>query len=310
MENADKIYDMLVIGSGPAGLGTALYAARSGISVLVIEKSPMSGGQIINTTEVDNYLGLPGIGGFEMGDAFRQHVDKMGAEFVEDEILTVTVDGSVKVAKGRSGEYRSRTLVFAMGANRSKLGIPGENEYVGKGVSYCATCDGAFFRNKETVVIGGGDVAVEDAIYLAGICTHVTLVHRRNELRAARSIQDNLMSKPNVDVAWDTVSDSVEGSVKVEGLKVHNVKTGEERVIPADGVFIAVGMKPDSELAREVCDLDERGYIVAGENCETSTPGIYAVGDIRTKEVRQVITAVADGACAVSSAEKYLRNVT
>ena len=163
MAEADKIYDMLIIGSGPAGMGTALYAARAGLSVLVVEKSPMSGGQIINTTEVDNYLGLPGIGGFEMGDTFRQHVDKMGAEFVEDEIesVSVTEDNDIRIAKGRSSEYKAYTIVFAMGANRSKLGIPGENEFVGRGVSYCATCDGAFFRNKDTVVIGGGDVAVD-----------------------------------------------------------------------------------------------------------------------------------------------------
>ena len=306
---SDKIRDMIIVGSGPAGLGTALYAKRAGLDVQVIEKAPMSGGQIINTTEVDNYLGLPGIGGFEMGDAFRQHVDRFGVDFAEDEIISVSVDSDIKTLIGKKDTYRAYTLVFAMGAEHSKLGIPGEEEFGGKGVSYCATCDGAFFRGKDTVVIGGGDVAVEDAAYLAGLCSHVTLVHRRDELRAARSVQDQLFAHENVSVEWNSVADHIEGNDRVSGIVLKNVKDGAEKNIEAAGVFIAVGMNPESALAEGICDLDERGYIIAGEDCTTSAPGIYAAGDIRTKQVRQVITAVADGACVVASAEKYLRNI-
>ena len=306
---SDKIRDMIIIGSGPAGLGTALYAKRAGLDVLVIEKAPMSGGQIINTTEVDNYLGLPGIGGFEMGDAFKQHVDRFGVEFAEDEIISVSVDADIKTLTGKKDTYKAYTLVFAMGAEHSKLGIPGEEEFGGKGVSYCATCDGAFFRGKDTVVIGGGDVAVEDAAYLAGLCSHVTLVHRRDELRAAKSVQDQLFSHDNVSVEWNSVADHIEGNDRVSGIVLKNVKDGAEKNIEVAGVFIAVGMNPESALAEGICDLDERGYIIAGEDCATSAPGIYAAGDIRTKQVRQVITAVADGACVVASAEKYLRNI-
>lgn len=301
------IRDMLIIGSGPAGLGCALYAARAGIDAVVIEKNPLPGGQIVNTTDVDNYLGLPGIGGFEMGDTFRKHVEKMGGEFIEDDISAVRAEDGIYTVSGAKAEYKSKTVVFATGAHRSKLGIPGEAEFTGRGVSYCATCDGAFFRNKETVVIGGGDVAVEDAIYLAGLCTHVTLVHRRDELRAAKSVQDALFAKENVTLAWNSIPDEVLGDGVVKSLRIHNKETGENSDIPASGVFIAVGMKPDSELAAGLCDLDEKGYIIAGEDCVTSAPGVYAIGDVRTKTLRQVITAVADGACAVTSAEAYLR---
>ncbi|MBQ9334328.1 MAG: thioredoxin-disulfide reductase [Lachnospiraceae bacterium] len=303
----NEIRDMLIIGSGPAGLGCALYAARAGIDALVVEKNPLPGGQIVNTTEVDNYLGLPGIGGFEMGDTFRRHAEKMGAEFAEDEISSVRAEDGIYIVSGAKAEYKTKTVVFAMGAHRSKLGIPGEEEFTGRGVSYCATCDGAFFRNKDTVVIGGGDVAVEDAVYLAGLCSHVTLVHRRDELRAAKSVQDALFAKENVTVAWNSIPDEVTGDGVVKSLNIHNKETGEKSEVPASGVFIAVGMKPDSDLAEGVCDLDEKGYIIAGEDCRTSAPGVYAVGDVRTKTLRQVITAVADGACAVTSAEAYLR---
>ena len=301
------IRDMLIIGSGPAGLGCALYAARAGIDAVVIEKNPLPGGQIVNTTDVDNYLGLPGIGGFEMGDTFRKHVEKMGGAFIEDDIASVRAEDGIYIVSGAKAEYKTRTVVFATGAHRSKLGIPGEAQFTGRGVSYCATCDGAFFRNKETVVIGGGDVAVEDAIYLAGLCIHVTLVHRRDELRAAKSVQDALFAKDNVTVAWNSIPDEVLGDGVVKSLRIHNKETEESTEIPASGVFIAVGMKPDSELASGLCDLDEKGYIIAGEDCVTSAPGVYAIGDVRTKALRQVITAVADGACAVTSAEAYLR---
>ncbi len=304
-----EIRDIVIIGSGPAGMGCALYAARAGIDALVIEKNPLPGGQIVNTTEVDNYLGLPGIGGFEIGDVFRKHAEKLGGVFTEDDVTGIRRENDIFVVSGGKEEYRTRTVVIATGATRSKLGIPGENEFTGRGVSYCATCDGAFFRNKDTVVIGGGDVAVEDAIYLAGLCSHVTLIHRRDELRAAKSIQDALFAKENLTVMWNTIPDEVTGDALVNGLKAHNKETEETVNVPAAGVFIAVGMKPYSELVGGLCDRDEKGYIIAGEDCATSVPGIFAVGDVRTKPLRQVITAVADGAVAVTGIEAYLRSV-
>ena len=196
--------------------------------------------------------------------------------------------------------------MLAMGVHHSVLGVPGENEYVGRGVSYCATCDGAFYRNRSTAVVGGGDVAVEDAIYLAGMCKHVTLIHRRDSLRAVKTLQDKLLSMENVNVAWNSTVTSIQGGDMVDAISLHNVVTGETTDLGVDGVFIAVGMVPETSLIKGLPKLDEKGYIAAGEDCKTSIPGIYAVGDIRTKQLRQVITAVADGANAVTSAEKYL----
>ena len=297
-------YDLIIIGSGPAGLAAAVYAQRARLNTLILEKAMVSGGQVLTTYEVDNYHGLQGIGGYDLGLKLREHADRLGAEFKEEEVLSIQ-DGPVKRVICQVNTYETKTLILATGAIHRKLGIPGEEKFAGTGVSYCATCDGAFFRNKTAAVIGGGDVAVEDAIFLARMCSKVYLIHRRDELRAAKSLQENLFALENVEILWDTVADSIEGGNAVEKLKLTNVKTGEQRELPLQGVFIAVGIWPESGAFAGLVDM-EHGYIKAGEDGVTSAPGIFAAGDVRTKGLRQIITAAADGANAVTSAERYL----
>ena len=301
------VYDLIIIGSGPAGLGAAIYAQRARLDTLVIEKAMVSGGQVLTTYEVDNYPGLPGIGGYDLGLKFREHADKLGAQFQEDQVLKVEDDGpdGTKRVVCVNGTYEAKALILATGAVHRKLGIPGEEEFAGMGVSYCATCDGAFFRNKTAAVIGGGDVAVEDAIFLARMCSKVYLIHRRDALRAAKSLQESLMALDNVEILWDSVAESIEGSGQVERLQISNVKTGEKRKLELQGVFIAVGITPESRAFDGLVEMDH-GYIKAGEDGITSAPGIFAAGDVRTKQLRQIITAAADGANAVTSAERYL----
>lgn len=301
------IYDLIIIGSGPAGLAAAVYAQRAKLDTLVVEKAMVSGGQVLTTYEVDNYPGLPGIGGYDLGIKFREHADRLGARFVEDEVLNIQ-DGGKGAIKGvvcQGNTYEARSLILATGAVHRKLGVPGEEELAGAGVSYCATCDGAFFRNKVTAVIGGGDVAVEDAIFLARMSSKVYLIHRRNELRAAKSLQENLLSLDNVEVIWDTVADSINGDGMVKSLSLTNVKNGQKRELDVQGVFIAVGITPESRAFEGLVDMDH-GYIRAGEDTVTSAPGIFAAGDVRTKPLRQIITAAADGANAITSVERYL----
>ena len=300
-----QLYDLIIIGSGPAGLAAAVYAQRARLNTLILEKAMVSGGQVLTTYEVDNYPGLPGIGGYDLGLKFREHADRLGALFKEDEVISVE-DGPVKRVVCSGGTYEARAVILATGAIHRKLGIPGEEELGGAGVSYCATCDGAFFRNKVTAVIGGGDVAVEDAIFLARMCSKVYLIHRRNELRAAKSLQESLFAQENVEILWDTVADSINGENKVESLSLTNKKTGEKRELPVDGVFIAVGISPNTEGLEDLVAMDGGHYILAGEDGKTSRPGIFAAGDVRTKNLRQIVTAVADGANCVTSAERYL----
>lgn len=300
------MYDLIIVGSGPAGLSAAIYGMRAGLSLLVIEKQPMSGGQVLTTYEVDNYLGLPGINGFDMGMKFREHADKMGVEFLEAEVLSVKLDDKIKKVVTDRGVYESKTVIAATGASHAKLGIPGEEELTGMGVSYCATCDGAFFKNKEVAVVGGGDVAVEDAIFLARNCKKVYLIHRRDELRAAQILQKSLKEQDNVEILWNHVAEAVIGEDMTRGLSVKNVLTGEEKVLSVNGVFIAVGIIPQTQIFKPDVECDSRGYIVAGEDCATSQPGIFAAGDCRKKGLRQIITAVADGANAATGAFNYL----
>lgn len=300
------MYDLIIIGSGPAGLGAAVYGKRAGLNLLVIEKNPMSGGQVLTTYEVDNYLGLPGINGFDMGVKFREHADKMGADFKEAEVLSIADNGAVKVVHTTEGDFEAKSLILAMGAHHAHLGVPGEEELAGMGVSYCATCDGAFFKNRTVAVVGGGDVAVEDAIFLARACEKVYLIHRRDNLRAAQILQDSLKALPNVEILYSHTVSAIEGEDMVENLVIKDGKTGEEKNLAVNGVFIAVGIHPDTEICRELVACDESGYVLAGEDTATSIPGIYAAGDIRKKPLRQIITAVADGANAASAAGTYL----
>ena len=301
------MYDLIIIGSGPAGLAAAIYAQRAKLNTLVIERAMVSGGQVLNTYEVDNYPGLPGIGGYELGMKFREHADKLGALFAEDEVVRVEDEGAGKVKRvvGEKDTYEAKSLILATGAHHRLLEVPGEKELSGAGVSYCATCDGAFFRNKVTAVIGGGDVAVEDAIFLARMCSKVYVIHRRNELRAAKSLQEKLFSLDNVEMVWDSVAEEICGEGQVDSLKISNVKTGEKRTLSLQGVFIAVGITPESQAFEGLVEM-EKGYIKAGEDCATSAPGIFAAGDVRKKNLCQIITAAADGANAVTSAEHYL----
>ncbi len=336
----EKQYDLVIVGSGPAGLAAAIYAQRARLNTLVIEKEMMSGGQVLSTYEVDNYPGLPGINGFDLGMKLRQHADQLEAVFCEDEVEGIELvkaeeqqgeeqlqaaelreisdsmmsksaaekTGNSAVMKriiGKKDTYYAKTVIIASGAMHSKLGVPGEEEFGGMGVSYCATCDGAFFRKKVTAVVGGGDVAIEDAIFLARMCEQVYLIHRRDQLRGARSLQEKLFALDNVTVLWDTVVEEIRGDGKVNSLAVKNVKTQEQSELSVDGVFVAVGITPNSQPFSQLLTLDH-GYIAADETCETGVPGVFAAGDVRKKQLRQIVTAVADGANAVTSAERYL----
>ena len=302
------MYDVAIIGSGPAGLSASIYAKRAGLHAVTLEQNPMSGGLVLNTYEVDNYPGLPGINGFDLGMKFREHADKLGCEFREAVVEAVkeNAQGFTLVTDG--GELQAKTVLAAMGATHAKLNIPGEEELSGMGVSYCATCDGAFFRGRVTAVIGGGDVAVEDAIFLARGCEKVYLIHRRDELRAAAVLQKELMALPNVEVIWDTVVEKISGEDQVDSLLIKNVKTGEQKALLVDGVSVAVGIIPSGELLQDLVDSDEKAYLIAGEDCATSRPGIFVAGDLRKKKLRQIVTAVSDGANAITSILDYLLN--
>lgn len=302
--------DVIIVGSGPAGLSAAVYGRRAGLDVLVIEKNAMSGGQVLNTHIVDNYLGLPGINGFELGMKFRKHAEDMGVPFVNAEVKGITGQtGHWLVAAADGTEesvYETKTIILAAGASHALLQAPGEERLTGRGVSYCATCDGAFFRKKKTAVVGGGDVAVEDAIFLSRICSEVFLIHRRDSLRAAKSLQEALFDCPNVKIIWDSVVEEICGQEKVEALQIHCLKDDDRKRLEVDGVFIAVGLLPNTEQFREIVACDEKGYVIAGEDCASRTEGIFAAGDIRTKQARQIITAVSDGANAVAGVERFL----
>lgn len=306
-EEEKNMYDLIIIGSGPAGLSAAVYGMRAGLHLLVIEEKPMSGGQVLNTYEVDNYLGLSGISGFDMGMKFKEHADAAGTEFRTAAVTAIVDGGQVKKVETADGTtYEARALILATGAEHASLGVEGEEAFRGIGVSYCATCDGAFFKGRDVAVVGGGDVAAEDAIYLARMCRKVFLIHRRDSLRAAKSLQDRLMGCDNVEVLWNRTVSSIYGSDLVEGVKLEHVTEHRQEELPVEGVFIAVGMHPNTQAFRDNVSCDERGYVIAGEDCATNVPGIFAAGDIRTKQVRQIVTAVADGACAIASAERYL----
>ncbi len=303
----EQIYDVLIIGSGPAGMTAAIYGKRAGLSVAVLEGNYINGGQILNTYEVDNYPGIPGISGLDLADKFKEHAVSHGAEFLRGKAERVTLEGNIKVVHTRKEDFRCRTLVIASGAVHRKLGVPGEETLNGMGVSYCATCDGAFFRDKTVAVVGGGDVAVEDAIFLARGCRKVYVIHRRDQLRAAKTLQDSLFATEGVEMYWNGIVTRIDGENKVQRITVENTKTGEHQELEVDGVFIAVGITPDTGFVKDFVELDSQGYIIAGEDGKTNVPGVFAAGDVRTKQLRQVITAAADGANCITSAEEYLR---
>lgn len=298
--------DIIIIGAGPAGLAAAIYGTRAGLHTMVIEESGMGGGQVLTTYEVDNYPGLPGISGFDLGMKMKEHAEKAGAEFIDERVVSIEVNDTVKKVITEENTYEAKSIVIATGASHNHLNVPGEEKLTGMGVSYCATCDGAFFRNRICVVVGGGDVAVEDAIFLARGCSKVYLIHRRDSLRAAKTLQNKLFELPNVEVLWDSVVEEIKGNDMVEAVAVKNVKSGGITEVKTDGVFVAVGIHPNTELFDGVIKMDEKGYIIADETGKTNVPGVFVAGDARTKQLRQIITATADGANAVTSVQEYL----
>lgn len=301
---ADK-KDLVIIGSGPAGLSAAVYAQRAMFDQVVIEKEPFSGGQIITTERIDNYLGLYGMGGYDLAVKFREHADALEVPFLEDEVTSIVEeDGVKKITLASGGTIETKAVLFATGARHKMLSVKGEKEFAGAGVSYCATCDGAFFRGKTTAVVGGGDVALEDALYLSKMCEKVYLIHRRDGLRGAKVLQQKIKETENIEFLPFYEVQEICGEGKVEEVILKQNQTGEERHLALSGLFIAIGMDPQNEAAKGLVELDAAGYIVAGEDGRTNTPGIYAAGDIRTKQLRQVVTAVADGATAISSIEQ------
>lgn len=306
----EELYDVIIIGAGPAGLSAAIYARRAELKTLIIERFT-SGGQILSTYEVDNYPGLPGISGAELGTKMGEHADKFSPDRVMTEVEKIDfAEGKHKVVTGE-GTFYTKTIILATGNSAKSLGIPGEEEMVGAGVSYCATCDGAFYKGLDVAVIGGGDVAVEDAIFLARGCNKVYLVHRRDELRAAKSLQTAMFGTSNIEPVLSSTPDEIiaNDDGEVSGLKITDVKSGNKKLLDVSGVFIAIGNNPNSSYLNSI-DKDDKGYVVADESCKTSVPGVYVAGDLRTKKLRQVSTAVADGANAVYSIEEYLTIAT
>ena len=305
-----KEYPLIVIGGGPGGLTAAIYALRGGLPCLVIEKA-VAGGAMFLTELIENFPGFPGgIQGPELSQRMEQQAKSLGAEFHQDEVDTVELEGNLKVVKLASGEVvKGRALIVATGCSPNKLGIPGEDKFYGRGVSYCATCDGAFFKGAEVAVIGGGDAAVQEALMLAKMTRHVHIIHRRDQLRAIEALQDAAKEAGNISFHWNSVAEAVEGENQVVSLKILHKHSGEKRSLPVEGVFIYVGITPITGFIKHLVEMTPDGYIKAGEDTKTSVPGIFAVGDVRKKPTRQIASAVGDGCNAVKAVEDYLLGI-
>ena len=301
------MYDVIIVGAGMAGLTAGIYAARAGMSALIIEKL-YPGGQIVRANIVENYPGFPeGVSGIDLGTKLMEQATRHGAEVVVAEITGYDFEGEVKKITTVENIYEARAVVLAMGATYKMLGIYSEKKFSGAGVSYCATCDGAFFKQKDVAVIGGGDTALEDALYLANFVNHVYVVHRRDELRAQKALQKSAMQNSKIEFVWDSEVESIGGVDFVESVRVMNNKTKEMRIISVSGVFVAIGTTPQTEDVRDLVRTDSSGYIVTDNDMRTSLPGVFAAGDIIVKSLRQVVTATADGAVAIYSVQSYLR---
>lgn len=310
----EKLYDVMILGAGPAGLSAALYAGRSRLSVLVLEKGS-EGGQITVTDEIENYPGqlVEGESGASLAERMAKQAEKFGAERIKDRVLEVDLDGEIKTLKGEKGVYKAKSVIIASGAHFRPIGCENEMEYVGRGISYCATCDALFFEGLEVYVAGGGDSAVKEALYLTKFAKKVTIIHRRNELRAAKSLQEKAFQNEKIAFIWNAVIEEVFGEGILQGMILRDTKTGEKMRIeaePADGMFGLfgfVGTIPNTELFQGTeLQMDEAGYIITGEDMTTNIPGVFAAGDVRAKKLRQVITAASDGAVAAVEAEHYL----
>jgi len=300
------VYDMVIIGGGPGGYTAALYAARAGLQVLLLEKLS-AGGQMAQSEKIDNYPGFPeGIDGFALAENMQVQAERFGAKTEYAQVQRLDLQAQPKAIETSEGTFYGKTVVLATGANPRELGVPKEKELVNRGVAYCAACDGMFYRGKTVAVVGGGNSAVADALLLSRIAKKVILVHRRDTLRATKVYHEPLKKAENVEFRWNSEVVELLHDNKLTGLRLKDVRTGEESRLACDGVFISVGRKPATDLVSGQLQLDENGYIIAGESTETSVPGVYAVGDVRTKQLRQVVTAVADGAVAVHMAEQYL----
>lgn len=300
------MYDLAIIGAGPAGLSAAIYGARARLSTVVIEKM-YPGGQAAITDVIENYPGFTeGISGSELAEAMKKQAEKFGAEFLNGEVQKIERQGEKFVLHLKKETVEAKAVILAMGALARKLGVKGEKEFTGRGVSYCATCDGAFYMDRKVMVVGGGDTAIEDALFLTHFASKVIVVHRRNELRATKILQERAFNNEKIEFIWDSVVEEIKGADAVQEVVVKNVKTGEIKSVPVDGVFIAIGWDPNTAVVRDLVKLNEKGYIITDENMGTGVPGLFAAGDVREKSLRQVVTAVADGAIAAVSAEKYL----
>lgn len=303
--------DVLIIGSGPAGLAAAIYTGRAMLSTVICERDYMSTGQIVESDCIDNYPGLPNIEGYELGEKFKAHAQAYGTEFIEDEVIKIekSANGSF-VIKFKSDNLLSvKAIIYAAGASHRKLGIDGEFALRGAGVSYCAVCDGAFFKDKTTVVIGGGDTALGDALLLSKICKQVFVIYRGEKLRAANSLQNKANDTVNIDIIYNAIPTSFNGDKHLSSISLKNTKTGKTAELNAEGAFIAIGSNPNSQILKGLVELDKSGYVVADETGKTSVSGIFVAGDVRTKALRQVVTAVSDGANAAISAENYINQI-
>ena len=302
----EKIYDMIIVGGGPGGYTAALYAARAGLEVLLVERLS-AGGQMNLTGQIDNYPGFPeGVDGFQLSYNMQQQAERFGAKSKYAEVLEVELAGEIKSVRTNEGGYQAKAVVISTGANPRQLGVARENEMIGRGVGYCAHCDGGFYRGKTVAVVGGGNSAVAEALYLSRIAKEVILIHRRDSLRATHIYQKPLQEAGNIRFVWDSEVTELLGEEVLSGVKVRNLKSGEEQILEIQGLFVSIGRKPATDLVKDQLTLDGAGYIMAGENTKTNLPGVYAVGDVRTKELRQIVTAVADGAMAAHVAEQEL----
>lgn len=305
-----KEYDLVVIGAGPGGMTAAMYGARANLKVAMIDRG-VYGGQMNNTAEVENYPGFPSIMGPDLGEKMYKSATEQGVEFVYGDVQKIELDGQKRIVNMDPEDITAKAVIIATGSTNRKLGIPGEEEYSGRGVSYCAVCDGAFFKDENVAVVGGGDSAISEGLYLANLAKDVDVIHRRDQLRAERVLQTRAFKNPKMEFTWDSVPVEIVGDEnKVTGVKVHNKKTDEDKVIDASGVFIYIGNVPNSEPFKELKITDDQGWIITNDQMETTVPGIYAVGDVRQKKLRQIVTAVGEGGIAGQNAFEYISELT